>query len=353
MPSFLIDLAQQHLETHLLPPEPLKGDGSERKIYRFRNNSGDSWIGVSHDHFEENQAFLYFSRHFKKHNIPVPQVIAEDLKHGCYLIEDLGETTLADWLSEHPVENPDNTEKILKAYQDVLRHLPQLHFEGHQGLDYSFCHASQTLDTPMFETDIYYFQTHFWNYFVSEYTVNSELNQELQALTERVGSVKRQGFVSRDFQSRNIMWRNEQPVFIDYQSGGYGALHYDLATLLYASRSGINEPLRQKLIEFSLKEWACWKEFSPDQFVEDLYQFVLIRRLRSLGTYGCLPVQNGKMYFLDSIPSTLLQIADLLENKPALSSWQALGELFSRWKEDERLCSKTWLYDQVQSRKRA
>jgi len=49
---------------------------------------------------EENAAFLEFSKHFRKHGLPVPEIYGEDLNHGAYLEEDLGDTTLFQLLSK-------------------------------------------------------------------------------------------------------------------------------------------------------------------------------------------------------------------------------------------------------------
>jgi hypothetical protein len=45
---------------------------------------------LSYDVREENVAFLEFSRHFRRHGLPVPEIYAEDLSHGAYLEEDFG-----------------------------------------------------------------------------------------------------------------------------------------------------------------------------------------------------------------------------------------------------------------------
>src|SRR5664279_3016656 len=80
--------------------KPLQGQlgGSGRVIVRL--TAGDrSAIGISYPVREENVAFLEFSRHFRKHGLPVPQIYAQDLSLGAYLEEDLGNTTLFDFLS--------------------------------------------------------------------------------------------------------------------------------------------------------------------------------------------------------------------------------------------------------------
>ena len=71
--------------------------GSGRTIVRLRNDDFIA-IGVLHDVREENTAFIEFSKHFRRHGLPVPEIYAEDLSQGAYLEEDLGDTTLFEFL---------------------------------------------------------------------------------------------------------------------------------------------------------------------------------------------------------------------------------------------------------------
>ena len=80
--------------------QPLQGQlgGSGRTIVRLAG-AGQSAIGILYSVREENVAFLEFSRHFRRHGLPVPEIYAEDLRQGAYLEEDLGDTTLFEFLS--------------------------------------------------------------------------------------------------------------------------------------------------------------------------------------------------------------------------------------------------------------
>ncbi len=338
----LISLAKQYIGSDISEPEPLKGDGSPRQIYRFRGDH-NSWIGVINSNFAENQAFIFLSEHLKKCGIPVPAIYTSDLEHGCYLLEDLGDSSLADLLSEWNQKNTVQNSSILQAYQKVLYWLPRIQMEAKQGLDYTFCHREKELDGAVFQWDINYFKEYFWQLFADDYEVTDHISQELTRLIILLDGVERQALVLRDFQSRNIMWKEGEPYFIDYQMGCRGPLHYDLASLLYASRSGLNDVLRPLLIEAYLMELSPWKQMSHDQFLDEFYHFVLIRRLRSLGSYGFLSSQNQKFYFLDAIPTTIVEICNLLDQQPVLGRYKNLRELFYKWKDDKKLSNASSL----------
>ena len=94
---------EQHFHSPAASVTPLQGQlgGSGRAILRL-SACGTSAIGIVYPVREENVAFLEFSRHFRRHGLPVPEIYAEDLAQGAYLEEDLGDTTLFDFLGTPP-----------------------------------------------------------------------------------------------------------------------------------------------------------------------------------------------------------------------------------------------------------
>src|ERR1700680_562458 len=95
-------LFEQHFHSPVERIQPLQGQlgGSGRNIIRL-SNAERSAIGIIYGVREENAAFLEFSRHFRRHGLPVPEIYAQDLDHGAYLEEDLGGTSLFEFLSKH------------------------------------------------------------------------------------------------------------------------------------------------------------------------------------------------------------------------------------------------------------
>src|SRR6478752_6588970 len=95
-------LFEQHFHTPVEQVHPVQGElgGSGRKIIRLSGGRKTA-IGILYGVREENVAFLEFSRHFRKHGLPVPEIYGEDLDQGAYLEQDLGDTTLFQYLSKN------------------------------------------------------------------------------------------------------------------------------------------------------------------------------------------------------------------------------------------------------------
>src|SRR6058998_4242531 len=113
-------LFEQHFHSPVARVQPLQGElgGSGRSIIRL---AGDklSAIGILYDVREENVAFLEFSRHFRRHGLPVPEIYAQDLDQGAYLEEDLGDTSLFEFLTHY--RTPDNVRpEAVEAYRTVI-----------------------------------------------------------------------------------------------------------------------------------------------------------------------------------------------------------------------------------------
>src|SRR5450755_2125998 len=100
--DILKSLFEQHFHSPAEQVRQLQGElgGSGRKIIRLSREK-ISAIGILYNVREENVAFLEFSRHFRRHSLPVPEIYSEDLSQGAYLEEDFGDTTLFEFLSDH------------------------------------------------------------------------------------------------------------------------------------------------------------------------------------------------------------------------------------------------------------
>src|SRR3979490_1667665 len=114
---------QFHSPADRVQPLPGHLGGSGANIIRLANDRFSA-IGIVYDVREENAAFLEFSRHFRRHGLPVPEIYAQDLNQGAYLEEDLGDTTLFEFLSKNR-DGANIAPQVIEAYRKVVAVLPR------------------------------------------------------------------------------------------------------------------------------------------------------------------------------------------------------------------------------------
>jgi aminoglycoside/choline kinase family phosphotransferase len=303
-----MDVLQRLFEEHFqLPAEnvhALQGGlgGSGRAILRL-SGGGLTAIGILNPVREENVAFLEFSRHFLRHGLPVAEIYAEDLSHGAYLEEDLGDTTLFEFLGKNRTGETIAPEAI-EAYRKVLQVLPRFQVEAGRDLNYKVCYPRASFDRQSISWDLNYFKYYFLR--LAGVPFNEQaLEDDFGRLTKFLLSADHSYFLYRDFQSRNVMLRNGQPYFLDYQGGRKGALQYDIASLLYDGKADLPPELRQELLDYYLDCLAGYVKVDRKAFMEHYYAYVYVRILQALGAYGFRGFYERKAHFLQSVPYAL------------------------------------------------
>jgi aminoglycoside/choline kinase family phosphotransferase len=306
-------LFEQHFRLPVKRVEPLQGQlsGSGRKIVRLRTDSLSA-IGILYDVREENVAFLEFSRHFRRHGLPVPEIYAEDLNHGAYLEEDLGSVTLFEFLSEQRDGATIGPEAVT-AYRKVVAVLPRFQVEAARDLNYKVCYPRASFDRQSIAWDLNYFKYYFLRLAGIPFSEQA-LEHDFSRLTKFLLSASRDYFLYRDFQSRNIMMRGGQPFFLDYQGGRKGALQYDIASLLYDAKADLPPELRQQLLDHYLDSLAGFLDLDRDAFMQFYYAYVYVRIMQALGAYGFRGFYERKEHFLQSVPYALTNLRWLLHN---------------------------------------
>jgi aminoglycoside/choline kinase family phosphotransferase len=306
-------LFEQRFHAPVERVQPVQGQlgGSGRTILRLVGGAVSA-IGIVHDVREENVAFLAFSRHFRRLGLPVPEIYAEALDQGAYLEEDLGDTTLFQMLSANR-SGERLAPEVIAAYRKVVETLPRFQVEAGRGLKYKLCYPRASFDRQSIAWDLNYFKYYFLK--LAGVPFNEQaLEQDFARLARFLLTAPRDYFLYRDFQSRNIMMRGGDPFFLDYQGGRRGALHYDIASLLYDAKADLPPDLRQQLLEHYLKSLAGFVTVSPDAFMHHYYAFVYVRIMQALGAYGFRGFYERKPHFLQSVPYALKNLRWLLRH---------------------------------------
>src|SRR5271154_6071011 len=154
-------LFEQHFRAPAARIEPLQGQlgGSGRNIVRLSNEKVSA-IGILYGVREENVAFLEFSRHFRRHGLPVPEIYAEDLDQGAYLEEDFGDSTLFEFLSKSRA-GENIAPAVVEVYRKVVAVLPRFQIEAGRDLNYGVCYPRGSFDRQSISWDLNYFKYYF------------------------------------------------------------------------------------------------------------------------------------------------------------------------------------------------
>lgn len=278
----------------------IKQQGSNRVYTRETDETGRTVIRVNGTNRDENRAFIYMSHHFSALGLPVPKVLWVSEDEMSYTQEDLGDTLLIDVLT------PTLLERAIRA-------LAHIQIEGAKDFDWSVCFPVPAMDERSIRWDLSYFKYCFLKGTKIEFS-EPKLEDDFDALVKKLtANANINTFLYRDCQSRNIMIKDGQPYFIDFQGGRRGPTQYDVASLLWQAKANIAPELREQMIDAYLDEL---KKLQPSldehEWRADLPHFVLLRTLQVLGAYGYRGYFERKQHFLESIPNALRNLREVL-----------------------------------------
>ena len=301
-------LYQQHTGVQAECIEEMPASGSNRRYFRLKGVQ--SLIGVYGTSIEENKAFLYMAEHFKKKNLPVPQVLCVSEDHSCYLQEDLGDTLLFHAIEKGRITNSFSEEEK-ELLRKTIRLLPAVQFAGADGFDFEQCYPQPEFNQRSILWDLNYFKYCFLKATGLEFQ-EDKLEDDFMKMSDVLLRSSSATFMYRDFQSRNVMIRDGEPWLIDFQGGRKGPFFYDIASFLWQAKARYPESLRDELLDEYIQALSKYKTVDRNYFFSQLRHFVLFRTLQVLGAYGFRGYFEKKPHFIQSVPYAIENLRQLL-----------------------------------------
>lgn len=311
--------------------EEISAHGSSRRYFRCISGAVRVLAAYNADR-KENMAFVDYAEQLRKKGINVPDIYAVDMENGIYLLEDLGDETLFDFISA------SNYREIEDVYTRVVRILPKIQVEAGKGFDYTNAYPRKDFDSQSIQWDLNYFKYYFLK--LADIPFNEEeLEKDFASLKDYLLDCDCSYFMYRDFQSRNIMLKDGDIYFIDFQGARRGALQYDLASLLYDAKANLSEQLRKKLLSVYLEELGKYVRIDEKEFTDRFYAYVYIRIMQAMGSYGYRGYFQKKEHFLKSIPFALKNLSYLQDNVVLPVELKYISHLFRQMICSEKLRS--------------
>lgn len=306
----LKELFESYTGQKVAATEEINSSGSNRRYFRLKGGNV-SVIGVIGTCLEENEAFIGICRHFLEKGINVPKVLSVSRDGMRYIQEDLGDDQLYKVVS-HGRDSGEYSTYESNLLCRTLEMLPKLQFKGAEGLDWSKCYPDPEFSERMILFDLNYFKYCFLKAAGLEFH-ESRLQDDFEKLAGDLMQDMGDTFMYRDFQARNVMIRDNEPYFIDFQGGRRGPVYYDVASFVWQARARYPENLRKEMVRTYLTSLKGYMDVDEESFHERLRLFVLFRTLQVLGAYGFRGYFEKKPHFLASVPHALGNLRKLLQ----------------------------------------
>lgn len=306
----------------------LPAAGGNRRYYRMEGDEIDC-LGVVSDSRKDSKAFRQLSELFGNEGINVPEIYAYDEESDCYLEEDLGDVPLFSLLGRGDVDN---------LLRKSLRQLVVMQNVSQEKLRECLAYPQFCRDQIMWDL----------NYFKYDFLKPSGVDFDEEALEEDFNTLSGSllsyfeampGFMFRDFQSRNVMVKDDAPWFIDYQGGRIGPVIYDAISFLWQAKANFSMETRREMLEYYIDELAETRGLSGEEkrvVFGSVPVFVLFRTLQVLGAYGFRGLIEKRAHFLESIPFAIRNLDGCLRDSAFGESFPELRKISESLVNSER-----------------
>ena len=306
-----MDNRQQQLETWLSTAlqsaeftlTTASADASFRRYFRV-HVADKTLIAMDAPPTHESCApFVQVAQLLAEAGLNAPKVLAQDLAQGFLLLRDLGDDTYLSKL---------NTETAPELYKNATDALIKMQGISVTGILPNYDAAMLSREMQLFPD--WYVAQHLKASLTPEQQV--VLNNTFKLLNENI-LAQGQVFVHRDYHSRNLMLTAENnPGILDFQDAVYGAISYDLVSLLKDAYIGWDE---EQVIDWAVRYWQPAKKAGlpiPDDFSEFYRDFEWMgaqRHIKVLGIFARLSHRDGKHNYLNDMPIVMAYLRKVCE----------------------------------------
>jgi N-acetylmuramate 1-kinase len=266
-------------------------DASFRRYFRVHLENKNLIAMDAPPDQESCEPFLEIANLFLSCGLNVPKVIAQDLTQGFLLLSDLGDDT---YLSKLTADNAP------QLYGDAINALIKLQLASKPNQLAAYDLVLLNREMQLFPD--WYITKHLG--IQLDEAQHAILKNTFDVLTKNILS-QGQVYVHRDYHSRNLMVCEPNPGILDFQDAVYGAITYDLVSLLKDAYIGWEEV---DIIDWVVRYWdAARKAGLPvpadfSEFYRDFEWMGAQRHIKVLGIFARLSHRDGKDGYLNNMP---------------------------------------------------
>ncbi len=288
----LLTAIRAHLKLdpmHSVVIEPITKGASGRTIIRLKPENHPTYIGIHYTmERADNSNYLPVAEFLTNAKFNVPHVLYDNTARCCALVEDLGDNDL------HAMRN-EPWEVREPIYRSTFQQLDKL-FYSRPPKDLEF--------QPPFDPEMYVWEQDYFYDNLAEIHLGMSAGETqplrdhpaLKQMADGLGASARH-LVHRDFQSQNIIVKDNTAYLIDFQGMRRGRQEYDLASLIFDPYMNHSAEEREKLLDM-------WEDISEERPADDIFMKCTTQRLmQALGAYGNLVSNKNDEWFAQHIPT--------------------------------------------------
>jgi N-acetylmuramate 1-kinase len=318
--------------------EPMPGGASTRRYLRVRTPAASMVAMFVPDSAPEEIAssaapadrpsprwpFLEVHALLLDRGVRVPGLVGEACEHGLLLIEDLGDETLAAFLERAPGRR---SEVYRAAVTDLARAQRSL-----AALPGGSVIAGRAFDETLLRSELDHFRE--WGLDARDRALHPADRARFDAIADRLArriAAWPRGFVHRDYQSRNLMVRDDEAleiVWIDFQDALLGPRVYDLVALLNDSYQSFDRPF----VDARLDDFAAAAGLDAPARAELDREFDVVtvqRKLKDAGRFVFIDRVKKNPAFLPYFEPSLAKVRAALARLSDEDDMRELAELIA------------------------
>lgn len=308
------------------PVLKLKGDASNRSYYRVGTPPESHVLMVmppdAAKKSEEASSgepppelpFVNVHRYLEKLGVRVPKILRYDEPEGVMVLEDLSDRTF---------EQAQTAGDRQGWYTKAVRLLAKLRARAEKQPDPACLAFTRSFDEALYDWELHHFREWGLEVWSGKKPTDAE-RAELDAIFKRIArqlAAAPKGFTHRDYQSRNLMVKDDELVVIDFQDALQGPRQYDLVALLRDSyvelpRDFVEAMLDEYLAAF---EAETGEKIAAEPFKQFFDLLTVQRKLKDAGRFEFINRVKGNPGFLVSIPASLRYVKAALDVQPELA----------------------------------
>ncbi len=299
---------------------PASADASFRRYFRATYPNQTLIVMDAPPAHEDCRPFVHVAELFGDAGVNVPRVLAQDLDQGFLLLTDLGLTTYLAAL------NDANADRLYRAANEAL---VSIQLASRDGVLPAYDEALLTREMQLFPD--WYVTRHLGQ----TLTVKQQqiLHQTFELLNRSI-LAQGQVYVHRDYHSRNLMVCEDSPGILDFQDAVFGAITYDLVSLLKDAYIKWEE---ERVLDLAVRYWEKARKAGlpvPADFGDFYRDFEWMgaqRHIKVLGIFARLYYRDGKDGYLKDMPLVMEYLRKTCERYIALKPMlKLLDELENR-----------------------